>query len=207
MPVTAPLLPELKGIPRYDDAALYLSIGDRTLPWEFNGWEPESLSWKTGCYIHAGLSGFQLDFTGPDVLDFWASISVNSFAKFPVGSMKHAVMCMEEGLIASHAILQRNDERELRLFAAGLPWAEYQAAQTKFQVEARPVAGYLHQVARPNSTGDTGACHGREPARHRFPTLPQGEDQRSDSGGRPYRHVRKSGLRGAWAAGRRTVGI
>ena len=149
--MTAPSLPELKGIPAYDDAALYLRLGDRTLPWEFDGWEPESMSWKTGCYIHAGLSGWQLNFDGPEVLEFWASISVNSFEKFPIGSMKHAVMCTEEGLIASHAILQRNDERELRLFAAGLPWAEYRASQTKYQVKARPVPGYLHQVAGPNS--------------------------------------------------------
>jgi hypothetical protein len=24
--------------------------------WEFNGWRAESMSWKTGCYIHAGMS-------------------------------------------------------------------------------------------------------------------------------------------------------
>ena len=47
-------------------AALYLNFGDRTIPWEFNGWKPESLALKTGCFIHAGLSGTQVDFQGPD---------------------------------------------------------------------------------------------------------------------------------------------
>jgi len=65
--------------------------------------------------------------------------------------MKHAVMCTDDGLVASHAILQRNGDQELRLFAAGLPWAQFQAAQTRFKVTARPVAGYVHQVAGPNS--------------------------------------------------------
>ena len=149
MPVST--LPELKGIPKYDDFALYLNLGDRTLPWEFDGWKPESMSWKTSCYIHAGLSGWQINFEGPESLDFWASICVNSLKRFPIGTMKHAVMCTDDGLIASHAILQRNGDEELRLFAAGLPWAQFQAAQTRFKVTARPVPGYIHQVAGPKS--------------------------------------------------------
>jgi vanillate/3-O-methylgallate O-demethylase len=149
--MTASILSELRGIPSYDDLATYLKFGDRTIPWEFAGWKPESLSWKTGCYIHAGLSGWQVNFEGPEVLEFWASISANSFEKFPIGSMKHAVMCTEDGLIASHAILQRNEETQLRLFAAGLPWAEYQAGRSRYQVKAKRFPGYLLQVAGPKS--------------------------------------------------------
>jgi glycine cleavage system aminomethyltransferase T len=108
-------------------------------------------SWKTGCYIHAGLSDRQVNFEGPEVQAFWSSICVNSFARFPIGSMKHAVMCTDNGLIAGHAILQRNDEEEFRLFAAGLPWAEYLASQTSHKVKARRVPGFPHQVAGPNS--------------------------------------------------------
>lgn len=145
-------LPELRGIARYGDAgALYLDFGDRTLPWEFAGWETESMSWKTGCSLHAGLSNFQVHFEGPDALAFWTSIAANSFAKFPIGTMKHAVMCTEHGLIASHAILQRNADEEFRLFAAGLPWAEYQASLSRYEVRVRRVPGYLHQVAGPSS--------------------------------------------------------
>jgi vanillate/3-O-methylgallate O-demethylase len=73
------------------------------------------------CYIHTGLSGLQFRFEGPDVAKFFASICSNSFAKFPVGSMKHGVMCNDEGLVATHGILQRNAEEEYRWFAAG-PW-------------------------------------------------------------------------------------
>ena len=149
--MTAPLLPPLKGLPSYSDAALYLKLADRTIPWEFDGWQAESLSWKTACYIHAGLSGYQVNFEGPGALEFWSSISINSFARFPIGTMKHAVMCSDSGLIAQHAILQRNGTEEFRLFAGGLPWSEYLAAASRFDVRVRHVPGYLHQVAGPHS--------------------------------------------------------
>jgi vanillate/3-O-methylgallate O-demethylase len=118
--------------------------------WEFNGWKPESLSWKTGCYIHGGLSDTQINFSGPDVIPFFESICTNSFAKYPVGSMKHAVMCREDGLIAAHGILQRNGEEELHWFAAG-PWPIYMLQKTKFKVNVEPVHEYLFQVAGPTS--------------------------------------------------------
>jgi vanillate/3-O-methylgallate O-demethylase len=146
-----PTLPELKGIPKYDDAALYLNFGDRAIPWVFDGWKPESLSWKSGCYIHAGLSGTQLDFEGPGAEAFFISQCTNSFAHFPVGSMKHAVMCTEDGLIAAHAILQRHGDAGFRLFASGLPWAEYQAGRSPHAVRVARRPGYLHQVAGPRS--------------------------------------------------------
>lgn len=149
--MTAPQLPELLGLPSYPYPALYLSLGNRTIPWEFAGWQEESMSWKTGCYIHAGLSSYQVHFEGPGAHDFLASICVNSFGKFSIGAMKHAVMCTDDGLIAQHAILQRNGEEEFRMFAAGLPWSEYLAAQSRFDVKVRHVPGYIHQVAGPNS--------------------------------------------------------
>lgn len=144
-------LPNPRGIPVYPDVALYLALGDRSLPWEFSGWKTESMSWKTGCYIHAGLSDWQLDFSGPDVLKFWSNISVNNYDRFPVGSMKHAVMCTEKGLIASHAILQRNEEHKLKLFASGLPWALYQSMRTSLNINVVPTPAFLHQVAGPKA--------------------------------------------------------
>ena len=45
---------DLRGLPYYDEPTLYLNLGGRLWAWEFEGWKPESLSWKTGCYIHGG---------------------------------------------------------------------------------------------------------------------------------------------------------
>lgn len=81
------------GTPFYKDHVLYQVIDAVGTPsvraWQFSGWKAESMSWKTGCYIHAGLSSTgPLSFKGPDAGQFLESVCINSFAKFPVGSMK-----------------------------------------------------------------------------------------------------------------------
>ena len=80
------------------------------------------MSWKTGCYIHAGLSRTgPILIEGPEAEKYLQSIVINSFAKFPVGSLKHAVMCTEDGLIAAHGIIERKAENTFESFARGPP--------------------------------------------------------------------------------------
>ncbi len=131
------------------------------VPWEFNGWKRESLSWKRGCYIHGGLSGpgGQYIFRGPQAADFLASICVNGFEMFRVGAAKHAIMCTDDGLIASHGVLQRMAPDAFRLFAAG-PWAAYMHSLTKFDVEMVAENNYLFQVAGPTSLAALEAATG-----------------------------------------------
>jgi glycine cleavage system aminomethyltransferase T len=143
---------DLRGLPYYDEPSLYMNLSGMLWAWEFEGWKPESMSWKTGCYIHGGLSNLQTIFRGPDVKDFFSSIAVNSFETFEIGSMKHSIYCTDDGLIASQAILQRNDEQEYRFFA-GFPWPHYLLANAggKFRVEMDPAPHYLFQIAGPTS--------------------------------------------------------
>lgn len=92
-------------MPYYDEPVTYLALAGRIFAWEFDGWQQESLSWKTGCYIHAGLSSLPtIRFTGRDAVAFFESISTNSFAKYSQGTMKHAVMCNDQGLIAAYGV-------------------------------------------------------------------------------------------------------
>jgi len=142
--------PMLCGAPYYDEPVTYLSLWNKLRGWEYNGWKPESMSWKQGSYIHAGLSDTQMNFTGPDVIPFFASICVNNFDKFSIGSMKHAISCLDNGLITSHAILQRNGEEELRYFAAP-PWPVYLAMKSGMRVKVEFPRQYLFQVAGPTS--------------------------------------------------------
>jgi vanillate/3-O-methylgallate O-demethylase len=141
--------------PFYKDHVLYHVIespGIRSVrAWQFSGWKAESMSWKTGCYIHAGLSGTgPLSLKGPDAERFLESLCINSFAKFPVGSMKHAVMCNEDGLIGCHGITERKAEDEFELFAAP-PWPLQKLAGTSYKVEARMRDDILFQIAGPTS--------------------------------------------------------
>jgi glycine cleavage system aminomethyltransferase T len=143
-------LSNLGGAPYYDEPTTFCNFFGSIVPFEFNGWKPESLSWKKGCYIHAGLSNSVLHFTGPDVIPFFESICTNSFAKFPVGSIKHAIMCVETGNVAAHGVLQRNSEDQLAWMAGG-GWPEYMLGKTDFDVKVEFVPRFIFQVAGPTS--------------------------------------------------------
>jgi glycine cleavage system aminomethyltransferase T len=122
----------------------------RVSTWEFNGWPQESLSWKQGCYIHAGLSGSSpISIKGPDAKKYLESICVNSFDNFPVGTMKHAVMCNEEGMIEAHGIIERIGEDHYASYAGGPPG--FGSFDTPFNVKIERLSWYIFQIAGPTS--------------------------------------------------------
>ncbi len=136
--------------PHYNEPTTYVVVGEQLRPWEYNGWKPESLSWKKTCYIHTGLSGGVVCIDGPDADEFVQSLCTNSLKKFPEGSMRHAIMCDDNGLIAAHGILQRYDSGLYRHFAGG-PWPFYKALTSKMNVKAWWEERYLTQIAGPRS--------------------------------------------------------
>jgi glycine cleavage system aminomethyltransferase T len=138
-------------IPFYPEYGLYNVRQGALRPWEFNGWQAESLSWKNGCYIHGGLSGpAQFVYSGRDAEKFLSTLCVNNFSKFKVGTAKHAVMCTDEGLIAAHGVLQRFAENGFRIFACGA-WPLYMHSKTTLDVQQKIENNYLFQIAGPTS--------------------------------------------------------
>jgi glycine cleavage system aminomethyltransferase T len=136
------------GVPYNPEYPLW-AVGAVAKPWDFNGWKPESLSWKNGCYIHGGLSGpGQVRYRGPEVIKFLEHVFVNNFSRFKVGVAKHAIACNEEGLVAGHGVLQRLSEDEFQIFVHGL-WGPFQHSITNFDVEQSIENNYLFQVAGP----------------------------------------------------------
>jgi vanillate/3-O-methylgallate O-demethylase len=136
--------------PHYGENVSYAVVGDNMRPWEFNGWKAESLSWKQSCYIHTGLSGPVMTIDGPDADAFVQWLCTNSLKNFPEGTMRHAVMCNDAGLVAAHGILQRYDSGQYRYFAAP-PWPLVKAAGGKFDVRIGIEPIYLTQIAGPRS--------------------------------------------------------
>jgi vanillate/3-O-methylgallate O-demethylase len=137
--------------PIYPDTHLYTIATPLPRVMEFSGWKKESLSWKQGCYIHAGLSGaWHYTFSGPDALEFLQELSINSFRNFPVGTGKHAIMLDDRGLIAAHAMIERDDEQTFRWLAGG-PYTVYQQSRAKMNLDVRPEEFYIFQVAGPTS--------------------------------------------------------
>lgn len=147
--------------PFYPEYPLFM-VGAFARQWEFNGWKPESLSWKHGCYIHAGLSGpGQVLFRGPDTEAFLSSIFVNNFSRFKVGAAKHAVACDDRGLIVGHGVLQRLAADEFRLFVGGT-WPSYQLGLSSYDVEQEIQNNYLFQIAGPNAQKIIEAASGED---------------------------------------------
>jgi glycine cleavage system aminomethyltransferase T len=137
--------------PFYGDHVLYHAYDLRPgMPtfraWAFNGWQKESLSWRNGCYIHAGLSrSGPISIKGPEAKKY-----LQSLERFAVGCMKHGVMCTEDGLIAAHGIIERKGEDHFESFAGGPPGQNMNTA-TPFDVELKRLDHYLFQIAGPTS--------------------------------------------------------
>lgn len=120
--------------------------------WEFAGWERETMSWKTGCSLHAGLSNAgSCIVKGPGAQTFLQGLVINSLESFPVGTMKHAVMLTDEGLIAAHGIIERQGPEEFHSFAGGPPGPLFPPEALPPGVDILPLENYLFQVSGPTS--------------------------------------------------------
>jgi len=149
----------LSGTPFYPDYPIW-AVGAVARQQEFNGWQAESMSWKTGCYIHGGLSGpGQVRYHGPDAERFLSGVFVNNFSRFRIGRAKHAIACNEQGLIVGHGVMQRLADDDFRIFVSGA-WGLYQHSLSEFDVQQEVQNNYLFQVAGPHSLAVLEAASG-----------------------------------------------
>ena len=133
---------------------------------EFTGWRDETLSWKKTCYLHAGLNPCDtIKLKGPDVMKFLSRTFVNNIEKFPVGSIKHGIMCDEQGRVIQDGVLIRagEDEVETFWFVPKLPFALKSGKYGKFDVEMETLTGkvFLFQIAGPASIDTLEAASGQ----------------------------------------------
>ena len=143
-------------VPDYPDVRLYttkeyLNGFPLPRPWEFNGWRQESLSWKTGCSLHAGLSGaVQFRIQGSQAKEFLSWSMMNGMSTFEVGMVKHAVLLNDAGLVAVHGVLEKDAEDSYRAYYAG-GWAFYLSMQSDFDVQISVEEVFLFQIGGPTS--------------------------------------------------------
>ncbi len=149
-----------------------LELG-HAVPFEYSGWRKEVMSWKEACYLHSGLNpSFAYRIKGPDALRLLSDISVNGFASFAVGSLRHAIMCNEAGLIVAHGVLLRIAEDEFVSHYLGA-WTDYKLKTGKYDAVGEFISDeFIMQLAGPRSLEAleraTGDClHDLRFARHR----------------------------------------
>jgi glycine cleavage system aminomethyltransferase T len=138
-------------VPKYPDVKLYGNVNLHMVVWEADPWKETSLSWKKSCYIHAGISGAEETFKGPDAQKLLSMASINDVYKWKPGTSKHLVMCDDDGLIMNHALVHRDGEDTFRMFA-GCSWPiVYLLQKGKYNVQMSMRDVFIYQVAGPLS--------------------------------------------------------
>ncbi len=118
---------------------------------EYSGWQDEQLSWKEGVYIGDWSFVPQIRITGPDALQLFKDLSVNSFEIFPVGKAKHCIMCNEDGKVISEGILLRHGDDDFE-YECGTPqWVYYKLKTGGYDVDVQFPVTHKLQVSGPKS--------------------------------------------------------
>jgi glycine cleavage system aminomethyltransferase T len=118
---------------------------------EHTDWLDESMSWKEHCYIGDWSFLPQTRFSGPEVLDLFASISANSFAKVPVGVSKHLIHVNRDGKLMHEGILTRLDDDDYVYHGQGGHWASYVLEHGDFKAQARDDDWFIFQLSGPTA--------------------------------------------------------
>lgn len=117
---------------------------------EYTNWLDEQMSWKETCYIGDWSFMPDLHVSGPDALDLWRTLTVNTMEDFPVGKAKHAVQCNRDGKVIGDGILCRVDEDSYRTQHLAA-WPQFYAETHDFDVETEIHDTFIFQVQGPNS--------------------------------------------------------
>jgi glycine cleavage system aminomethyltransferase T len=151
---TKSALPISPSLPLARRVPTYTRFGTTFEPWEYTDWIDESMSWKETLYIGDWTPLAKIHVKGPDAINFFASIAVNSFAKFAIGQAKHVIFCNEGGKIMGEGVLMRLAEDEV-LFTSGpgVPWAAYCFEKGNWNAEASQLGNsqFILQVQGPHS--------------------------------------------------------
>src|ERR1700722_3858197 len=84
-------------------------IGPYAFPvvkYEFSNWRDEQRAWRESCaLLDQSHHMTDLYVEGPDALQVFSALGINSFAKFHVDQAKHFVACNSRGYVIGDAIL------------------------------------------------------------------------------------------------------
>ena len=109
-----------------------------TVQSEFSNWRDEQAAWRDTCALF-DQSHHMTDLTveGPDALELFSHLGVNTFGNFQVNKAKQFVACNPDGYVIGDAILFYLDENRFRL--VGRPsahnWVQYHAETGDYDVK------------------------------------------------------------------------
>jgi len=124
------------------------------VPFAYDKWVNEELSWHDNCYLHAGLNPFLFfDIRGEGYLDLLSEVSVNTFNNFPVGKARHTIICNEKGKLVLDGIVVRRSEDEFISMCLPPPEMLNQMLGNKyaFTSESSRCKRFFYQMCGPRS--------------------------------------------------------
>ncbi|MFZ7121385.1 MAG: hypothetical protein ACOWWH_10585 [Eubacteriaceae bacterium] len=133
------------------DVHSYANVFGSLKPWEIDPWQEASMSWKESSYIHTGISNFGVRFKGSDALEFLRYASTNKVDNWKINRGKHLVFCDENGLIATHALVNRFDEDEFIMYAANPLQIFKLLKQKEYNMEMTMPDFFIYQMSGPLS--------------------------------------------------------
>lgn len=137
--------------PEYPDVHQIGSLFGKHITWEADGWKEIGESYFKSCYIHAGLSGAEETFSGPDAAKLLSDYSINDCYKWKDGKGKHLVSLSPDGYVANHALFYRDSETQYRTTAGcSVPYLMgLQSGKYDCQYTTRPI--FIFQLSGPTS--------------------------------------------------------
>lgn len=120
------VFPVTPAVPYDPSVGLYTAHFPRyAQPYEFEGWQKETMSWKESCYICAALlHNPTTQLHGPDVIELLADCTINSHSNFPIGKIKHIAITNDDGNVLSHGMTMRVGEEEVWTYSL-TPYLNY----------------------------------------------------------------------------------
>lgn len=103
--------------PEYPDVHQIGSLFSKHITWEADGWKAIGESYFVASYIHAGLSGAEETFAGPDAEKLLSDFSINDVTKWKEGKCKHLVSLDEKGYVTNHALFYKDSPTQFRTTA------------------------------------------------------------------------------------------
>ena len=108
------------------------------VPSEFSNWRDEQRAWReTAVLFDQSHHMAEITVKGPDALKLISSLTINSFANFPVNRAKQMVPCSYDGYVIGDGILFHLAENEL-LFVGRAPtvnWIQFHCETGGYKVE------------------------------------------------------------------------
>lgn len=136
--------------PWYSDAK-YAHIMMKKIAWESDPWYEVGQSYFESSYIHAGLSGLEETFSGPDAAKLLSDCSINNVYKWRAGKCKHLVALTPDGLVANHALFFKDSDTAFRTTAGcSVPYI-MQLQSGKYQCEYTSRQVFIFQFSGPLS--------------------------------------------------------